>query len=79
MSDYSRFKVNPDPPEAGETLEITYVGPATEIEYQVDGQDPVTVTPNESAATIDALADSTLFAQWESVCTINDGSNWFVI
>ena len=56
MSDNSRFKVNPDPPEAGETLEITYVGPATEIEYQVDGQDPITVTPNDNGkVTIDPL------------------------
>lgn len=56
MSERSRFKVDPDPPEAGESLEITYVGPATNIDYQIDGQDPVTLSPNDSGkVTIDPL------------------------
>lgn len=39
----SRFKVDPDPPVAGKPLEITYVGPATVVEYQVDGHKSVKV------------------------------------
>jgi len=41
-----RFKIQPDPPQAGESCEVTYIGPATKVEYQVDGADPVTVTPD---------------------------------
>ena len=39
----SRFKVDPDPPVAGKPLEVTYVGPATVVEYQVDGHKSVKV------------------------------------
>ena len=54
--DGSRFQVNPDPPTAGEALEITYVGPAGDVEYQVDGGGSVTVTPDDHGQfTIDPL------------------------
>jgi hypothetical protein len=52
----SRFKVDPDPPEAGQPLEVTYVGPAEKVEYQVDGSTPVEVTPNgDGKFTIDPV------------------------
>jgi hypothetical protein len=44
----SRFKLNPDPPAAGQAVEVTYIGPATQVEYQVDGQNPVPATPDEN-------------------------------
>ncbi|MBK8974418.1 MAG: hypothetical protein IPM29_00685 [Planctomycetes bacterium] len=33
----SRFRIQPDPPVAGQPLTVTYVGPAREVEWQVDG------------------------------------------
>lgn len=42
----SRFKVRPDPPVAGQPVEITYLGPAGTVEWQVDGGQPVRVTPD---------------------------------
>ncbi|MEM7204287.1 MAG: hypothetical protein AAF628_28770 [Planctomycetota bacterium] len=42
----SRFKIEPDPPLSGAALDVTYIGPAGEVEYQVDGDDPVKVTPD---------------------------------
>lgn len=42
----SRFRVVPDPPIAGEPLEVTYVGPAAEVEYQIDGSPAVKVRPD---------------------------------
>ncbi len=58
----SRFKIDPDPPEAGQTAEVTYIGPATEVEWQVDGQDPVEVTPDENGKfTIDVPSGTDLW------------------
>jgi len=42
----SRFRIKPDPPESGKAVEVVYVGPASEVEYQVDGQAPVRVKPD---------------------------------
>lgn len=42
----SRFRIDPDPPTAGGAVEVTYVGPATEVEYQVDGGATVKVRPD---------------------------------
>ena len=42
----SRFKVQPDPPVAGQPVEVTYSGPAKFVEYQVDGQPAVRVRPD---------------------------------
>lgn len=42
----SRFRIQPDPPVAGQAVTVTYVGPATEVEWQVDGQPPVRVKPD---------------------------------
>jgi hypothetical protein len=53
-----RFKIEPDPPQAGQKLEVTYIGPADEVEWQVDGQDPVAVTPDDNGKfTIDPVPD----------------------
>ena len=43
----SRFKVKPNPPVAGKPLEVTYIGPAKEVEYQVDGGTAVKVKPDK--------------------------------
>jgi hypothetical protein len=43
----SRFKIVPDPPFAGQPAEVVYIGPAIEVEYQIDGQLPVRVTPDK--------------------------------
>ena len=43
----SRFKIKPDPPEAGKAAEVTYVGPADAVDWQVDGGDPVSVSPDD--------------------------------
>lgn len=53
-----RFKIEPDPPQAGESVEVTYIGPAGEVEWQVDGNDPVTATPDANGKfTIDPVPD----------------------
>lgn len=44
----SRFRIRPNPPIAGKDAEITYIGPASEIEYQVDDRPPVKVKPDEN-------------------------------
>ncbi len=44
----SRFRLQPDPPIAGRPVEVTYVGPATEIEWQADGGKPVKVKPGKN-------------------------------
>ena len=55
MSD-SRFQINPDPPIQGQSLEVTYLGPAADIEYQVDDGSAVTVTPDaDGTFTIDSV------------------------
>lgn len=41
----SRFKMLPDPPVAGQAVEVTYSGPAKYIEYQIDGQAAVRIQP----------------------------------
>lgn len=41
----SRFRIQPDPPVAGQPVEVTYSGPAKFVEYQVDGQPAVRVRP----------------------------------
>lgn len=46
----SRFRIEPDPPIQGEPLRVTYLGPASEIEYQVDGDTTVTVTPGSDGS-----------------------------
>ena len=52
----SRFRVEPTPPQAGSPAVVTYVGPATEVEYQVDGKEPVRVTPDKDGKfTIDPV------------------------
>ena len=43
----SRFRIRPDPPIAGKPVEVTYIGPATEVEYQVDGGTPIKVKPDK--------------------------------
>jgi hypothetical protein len=48
MRDGSRFKIDPNPPVAGQPLTITYIGPASEIEYQVDGQPAVKAKPDKN-------------------------------
>lgn len=54
----SRFKIEPNPPVAGERATVTYVGPAREVEWQVDGQDPVSVKPNDNGKfVIDPVPD----------------------
>lgn len=42
----SRFRVVPDPPVAGQPVQVTYLGPAREVEWQVDGQPAVRVRPD---------------------------------
>jgi hypothetical protein len=42
----SRFRIEPDPPIEGGALQVTYIGPASEVEYQVDGSTPVQATPD---------------------------------
>ncbi|GEM_PF-3294603 len=42
----SRFRIEPDPPVAGKPLKVFYLGPATTVEWQVDGKDPIRVKPN---------------------------------
>ncbi|MHC5062505.1 MAG: hypothetical protein ACYTG5_00865 [Planctomycetota bacterium] len=44
----SRFRIKPNPPQVGQSLEITYIGPATEIEIQIDDRDPVRLRPDEN-------------------------------
>lgn len=44
----SRFRVQPDPPEAGQPLVVTYLGPAREVEYQIDGQPPIRLRPDRN-------------------------------
>lgn len=34
----NRFRIVPDPPVAGQPCTVTYIGPATEVEWQVDGK-----------------------------------------
>ena len=46
--DESRFRTDPNPPISGQQVTITYVGPATEIEYQVDDKDPVKLKPDKN-------------------------------
>ena len=46
MGSGSRFKIKPDPPVAGKKVEVTYIGPADEVEYQVDGGKTVKVRPD---------------------------------
>ncbi len=43
----SRFRIRPNPPVAGKPAEVTYIGPAKEIEYQVDGGEPIKVKPDK--------------------------------
>ena len=45
--DGSRFMVRPDPPIVGQPVEVTYIGPAEEVEWVVDGNDPVRVRPDK--------------------------------
>lgn len=44
----SRFRVRPDPPVEGQAVEVTYVGPAEEVEYQVDDGPAVRVRPDQN-------------------------------
>ena len=46
MTGGSRFRIEPNPPEAGKPLKVTYIGPANVVEYQVDGEPPVKVEPD---------------------------------
>lgn len=48
MSSASRFRVIPDPPVAGNPADVVYVGPASEVVYQVDGGQEVRVTPDKN-------------------------------
>ncbi len=43
----SRFRIDPDPPVAGNKVTVTYVGPATEVEWQVDANSSEKVTPDK--------------------------------
>ena len=52
----SRFRIQPDPPQSGKPVVVTYIGPASEVEYQVDDGEPVRVKPDENGKfTIDPL------------------------
>lgn len=42
----SRFRVQPDPPVAGQAAEVTYLGPARDVEWQVDDGTSVSVQPD---------------------------------
>lgn len=42
----SRFRIQPDPPEAGKPVVVTYIGPALTVEYQVDDDQAVSVKPD---------------------------------
>lgn len=42
----SRFRIDPDPPVAGQPAEVTYLGPAREVEWQVDDGSPQQVRPD---------------------------------
>jgi hypothetical protein len=44
----SRFRIDPNPPQAGKPAEVTYLGPATEVEYQVDDGTPIKVKPDKN-------------------------------
>jgi hypothetical protein len=41
----SRFRIVPNPPAVGQACEVTYVGPAAEVSWQVDDGAPVRVRP----------------------------------
>ncbi len=43
----SRFRIRPNPPVAGKPAEVTYIGPAKEVEYQVDDGEPIKVKPDK--------------------------------
>ena len=52
----SRFRIQPDPPQAGRPVVVTYIGPALIVEYQVDDEPAVRVTPDANGKfTIDPL------------------------
>ena len=52
----SRFRIEPNPPQAGKPVTVTYIGPALVVEYQVDDDEPVRVKPDENGKfTIDPL------------------------
>jgi hypothetical protein len=40
----SHFKIDPNPPVAGQPVQVTYEGPSTEVAWQVDGMPPKTVS-----------------------------------
>jgi hypothetical protein len=42
----SRFRIQPDPPQAGKPLEVTYIGPADAVEYQVDDETAIRRKPD---------------------------------
>lgn len=44
----SRFRVIPDPPVAGRPADVIYVGPASEVVYQVDSGKEVRVKPDKN-------------------------------
>lgn len=48
----SRFKMVPNPPVAGKPLEIIYIGPATEIEVQIDGRRPQRLKPDRNGRAV---------------------------
>lgn len=55
-----RFRIQPDPPQVGQEVNVTYIGPAVDVEYQVDGQPPVRVTPDaDGKFKIDPCPDGT--------------------
>ncbi len=52
----SRFHIQPDPPQAGKPVVVTYIGPALIVEYQVDDEPAVRVKPDANGKfTIDPL------------------------
>ena len=44
----SRFRIDPNPPVAGRSLSVTYIGPADEVEYQIDDGTAVRIRPDEN-------------------------------
>jgi hypothetical protein len=42
----SRFRIDPDPPVAGQAVSVTYLGPAREVEWQVDDGSTTRVQPD---------------------------------
>jgi hypothetical protein len=64
----SRFRIRPNPAVAGQPLEVTYIGPAKEVEYQVDDGEPVKVEPDKNGKfTIDPVPSGDEIVLWDGL------------